>query len=118
MVMLTIWGYTFYGLTGTGIALLIVYVFNTLLVLIYMGLRFGARLRKAIFLLLSLQMGIGVTAFIATQWLSGLVYWAMAALLFSVSFCISLNILRRKTRLWERLKTDFCEKIIKNNRFS
>lgn len=110
MVMLTIGGYTYYGLTGTGIALLIVYVFNTLLVLTYMGLKFGVRLRNAIFLLLSLQMGIGVSAFIATQWLSGLVYWAMAALLSSVSFCISLNILRRKTRLWERLKQIFVKK--------
>ena len=104
IVVLTIVCYKFYGLTGTGIALLAAGLFNTLLVFGYIGLKFGVRIRKAIFLLLLLQMGIGVAAFFATQWLSGFGYWVAGIVLFCISLWISVNILRRKTHLWDKMK--------------
>lgn len=113
IVVLTILGYKFYGLTGTGIALLAAAVFNTLLVLTYMGLKFGVFVRKTIFLLLLIQLGIGATAFFATQWLSGWGYWLSGILLFIVSLSISVNILRRKTHLWDKIKAKIHKKLEK-----
>ena len=113
IVVLTILGYQFYGLTGTGIALLAAAVFNTLLVLTYMGLKFGVFVRKTIFLLLLIQLGIGATAFFATQWLSGWGYWLSGILLFIVSLSISVNILRRKTHLWDKIKAKIHKKLEK-----
>ena len=104
VVVLTIVCYQFYGLTGAGAALLAAGVFNTLLVMGYIGLKFGVHIRKAIFLLLLLQMGIGVAAFFATQWLSGFGYWLAGIGLFGISLWISVNILRRKTHLWDKIK--------------
>ena len=49
-------------------------------------------------------MAIGVTAFFASQWLSGFGYWLSGILLFLVSLSISVNILRRKTHLWDKFK--------------
>ncbi|MBQ2498291.1 MAG: hypothetical protein II509_06570, partial [Prevotella sp.] len=106
-------GYIYFGLTGTGIALLVSGLFNTLLVMGYIGLKFGVFVRKTIFLLLLIQLAIGATAFFATQWLSGWGYWLSGTLLFIVSLSISVNILRRKTHLWDKIKAKIHKKLEK-----
>ena len=113
IVVLTIVGYIYFGLTGTGIALLVAGLFNTLLVMGYIGLKFGVFVRKTIFLLLLIQLAIGATAFFATQWLSGWGYWLSGFLLFIVSLSISVNILRRKTHLWDKIKAKIHKKLEK-----
>lgn len=113
IVVLTIVGYIYFGLTGTGIALLVAGLFNTLLVMGYIGLKFGVFVRKTIFLLLLIQLAIGATAFFATQWLSGWGYWLSSFLLFIVSLSISVNILRRKTHLWDKIKAKIHKKMEK-----
>ncbi len=113
IVVLTIVGYIYFGLTGTGIALLVAGLFNTLLVMGYIGLKFGVFVRKTIFLLLLIQLAIGATAFFATQWLSGWPYWLSGILLFIVSLSISVNILRRKTHLWDKIKAKIHKKLQK-----
>lgn len=113
IVVLTIVGYIYFGLTGTGIALLVAGLFNTLLVMGYIGLKFGVFVRKTIFLLLLIQLAIGATAFFATQWLSGWPYWLSGFLLFIVSLSISVNILRRKTHLWDKIKAKIHKKLEK-----
>ena len=113
IVILTIVGYIYFGLTGTGIALLVAGLFNTLLVMGYIGLKFGVFVRKTIFLLLLIQLAIGAMAFFATQWLSSWGYWLSGILLFIVSLSISVNILRRKTHLWDKIKAKIHKKLEK-----
>ena len=107
VVGLTILGYLYDGLTGTGVAILAAGVFNILLVLIYTKLKFGVQLRPFLVLLLLSQMSIGIAAYAVTRLFTGVPYWTLGAFLFLLSFFISLKILHKKTHFWEGLKKRF-----------
>ncbi len=103
-------GYSYYGLNGLGWGLLLTVMLNFVLVLSFMRWRFGVILRKSLFMILALHMCLGVLAFLATIVLQGIAYWIIGTTLTLASLLATLHILRRKTRLWESLKSKFFKK--------
>jgi O-antigen/teichoic acid export membrane protein len=111
IVLLIIVGYHYYGLVGTGYALALSAVGNTVLVLLYMGLRFGVRLNRLLTGCLLTQAAIGMGAFFMAESTSGVVYVVSGIMLFAVSLFISVSVLRQRTYLWEKLVGKFKEKL-------
>jgi len=110
-LLLGIIGYSLYGLDGLGWGLLLTVTLNFALVLSYMRWKFGVVLRMSLFMILIIHLSIGVLAFLATRFLQGPIYWMVGGALFLGSLLVTLNILRKKTRLWESLKTKLLKKI-------
>ena len=104
MVILVIVGYNLWGLTGTGYAILLTTVLNSVLVLTYMRLRFDVRISWKLYKIHFLQTAIGILAFYLSMVLTDLGYWLSGVLLSALSIFISVRILRSKTSLWEKLK--------------
>ena len=104
MAFLVIMGYRLWGLTGTGIAILLATVLNSLLIVTYMGRRFQVRLRWGLVRIFLIQTGIGCGAFYASMLLSGAGYWAVGIVVSLLSLGVSVGILRSKTHLWRKLK--------------
>ncbi len=111
IVLLIIVGYHYFGLEGTGYALTFAALGNTLLVLLYMGLRFGVRLNGLLTGCLIVQSAIGIAAVLLAENTSGMGYVAAGALLFAVSLFISVSVLRQRSSLWEKLVRKFIDKI-------
>ena len=111
MVVLVIFGYQLWGLTGTGVALLTVTVLNSVLVISYMGCRFQVRLGSELIRTLLVHMSIGMLAFYCSMKMSGIGYWLAGVFFALVSLGVSVIILRRKTHLWEKLKDKILNRV-------
>lgn len=104
LVILVVWGFRTYGLTGAGIAITVTGVLEWLWIWGYCMLKYKYRPTLPIFKYMLMQLAVGVLAFVVTQQTDGWVYWLSGTALFVVSLAISLSILHSKTSLWKKLR--------------
>ena len=104
MVVVVIAFYRFWGLFGTGLAMLVMAGFDLLMQIAYMRCRYGYILSREVVAYAFIQLPIGITAYGVTCYLKGAAYWFFGACLFVASAFVSLAVIRQKTRLWQRLK--------------
>lgn len=104
ITVLIIGGYDHYGLDGTGYALLITAILNSLMVLSYMRWKFGVVIRPGVGKIFSLHFFVTLLAFYITITCEGWAYWILGIALSTVSLSVSLYILKQKSHLWEKLK--------------
>ncbi len=103
IVVFVVVGYERLHLLGTGIALLVAGVANLLFVLAYMWRRYRYHLSREVLLYAGIQFPLGVVAYLSTLAFTGAYYWAAGLLLGFVSLGVSIQVLRSKSHLWERI---------------
>lgn len=96
-------GYKFWGIYGTGVAIVVAHVFDFLLINGYAYWRYKYRSSLEIGQYAAIQMLIGLVAFIVSLSFETWLYWVIEAILVMFSAAYSIYVLRHKTRLWESL---------------
>ncbi len=104
LVVAVVVGFRQWGLWGTGLALVIAHMFETILVWGYAYVYYGYRPTSVVFRYATIQTLIGLVAYGVSLLTEGWVYWITEAALTLVSTAYSVHILRQKTHLWDSLK--------------
>ena len=107
LVVLMIFCFELWGLLGTGIALLLAHLFDYVLINGYAYMKYGYRCSVTVFRYAFVQLSLGAFAYVLTLTASGLAYWLLGAVIVLLSGLFSLQVLRRKTHLWEALTRRF-----------
>lgn len=107
LVVLMIFCFERWGLLGTGIALLLAHLFDYVLINGYAYMKYGYRCSVTVFRYAFVQLSLGAFAYVLTLTASGLAYWLLGAVIVLLSGLFSLQVLRRKTHLWEALTRRF-----------
>ena len=107
LVALVIIGYRLLGLYGTGLALSLSYLAETLIVYLFCHIRYGFRLSAGVVQCLAMQLPLGLSVYMLVFVNNTVVYWFMGTLICFVSLAISLYVLHQKTSLWNALKRKF-----------
>ena len=107
LVVAIIFGYRWWGIWGTGLALVIAHVAEYLIVTGYACWQYGYRCTWTIGRYALVQLSIGILAYACSCLFAGWIYWITEAALTIVSTAYSVSILRQKTHLWESLKRRF-----------
>ncbi len=107
LVVAVIIGYRHWGIYGTGVALVVAHVCEYLLTMAYAYWKFNYRSTWMIVRYASLQMLLGGGAFVVSLLCEGWCYWIAEAALAIASTAYSIHVLRRKTHLWESLRSKF-----------
>lgn len=106
-VALIMLGYSCLGLLGTGVALVLSYISELIVILLYAGLRYRYFLSSRVCLYTLVQLPLGIAAYAVTLFASGWTYWLLGILFFMLSAVFSLYVLYQKTSLWNKLKQRF-----------
>ena len=107
LVVLMVVCFERWGLVGTGIALLLAHLFDYVMINGYAYKKYGYRCSVAVFGYVFVQLLLGALAYVLTLTASGLAYWLLGAVIVLLSGLFSLQVLRRKTHLWEALTRRF-----------
>ncbi len=108
-VVLVTTGFAWHGLTGTGVALLIMSAVDFLVQAFYMHVRYGFRISIPVLKYLAVELSLGVATYACT-WLTGVAYWMAGGVLVVASLLTTLYILRNKTNLSGSLRNLFGRK--------
>ena len=100
-----IWLYDAFGLTGAGAAITFAALFDMGMLMIYMHYKYDYVMSRQVVKYIVLFFSMGITAFLITFLENRNVYWIIGFVFVLISSGISLNILRRKTGLWNKLKS-------------
>jgi O-antigen/teichoic acid export membrane protein len=103
LVVSVIMGYRWWGITGTGVAIVVAHMAEYVLTLGYAYWQYGYRPTLQICRYAVAQLLLGVLAYVVSLLLGGWKYWITEAALAIASTAYSVYILRQKTRLWEAL---------------
>ena len=93
-VILIFFGYRYWGLFGTGVAITLAHVFEFLLVNAYAYKKYGYRSSATVYGYAIVQGALGLLAYILTLVADGYLYWAVGALIMMLSGLLSLKALR------------------------
>jgi O-antigen/teichoic acid export membrane protein len=93
-VILIFFGYRYWGLFGTGVAITLAHVFEFLLVNAYAYKKYGYRRSATVYGYAIVQGALGLLAYILTLVADGYLYWAVGALIVMLSGLLSLKALR------------------------
>ena len=93
-VILIFFGYRYWGLFGTGVAITLAHVFEFLLVNAYAYKKYGYRSSATVYGYAIVQGALGLLAYILTLVADGYLYWAVGALIVILSGLLSLKALR------------------------
>lgn len=102
-VILIVISYQHWGLLGTGIAITLAHVFDYLMINIYAYKKYGYRSSAAVSRYAIVLFALGFLAYACTILLDGIVYWLVEFVLVVASCLYSLQTLRAKTHLWQKL---------------
>lgn len=109
--ILTVWlitnGYNLLGLNGAGWGYLVAEAVDVTVVLVYTYIRYHYRMTLNVLRYILYHIPVIILAFLCTQFLTEWTYWLFGFIWAVASIIISVNILRRKTKLWEKLKKYF-----------
>jgi hypothetical protein len=109
LVGLIMWGYSRWGLVGTGVALSVSYVLDLLMVAGYAYFRYGYYMSGQVLRYSVIQLLLGGAILFAVSRLqvffSSGICWGLGVVLCVVSLLYSLRVLQRKTSLWTALTT-------------
>ncbi len=107
LVIAIILGFRWWGIWGTGLAIVVAHFSELLIVGSYAYLKYSYKSTWAIFRYFSVQLCIGLVAFAISCLIDGWLYWIIEAALTIISTAYTVHVLRQKTRLWESLKRKF-----------
>jgi len=110
LVVLIVFGYRFWGLFGTGLALSLSYLFDLLLVGTYACVRYHYRVSSSVVRYSAVQLGLGLAVYVVTLMAGTVAYWILGSLLCVASLTVSVHILHQKTSLWASLTRKFRNK--------
>jgi hypothetical protein len=83
------------------------HLFDYVLINGYAYMKYGYRCSVTVFGYAFVQLSLGAFAYVLTLTASGLAYWLLGAVIVLLSGLFSLQVLRRKTHLWEALTRRF-----------
>ena len=104
-------GYSAFGLTGMGIAITLAYAMEMAFVIIVCRLRYGYRVSEGVMRAILLHAAIGICVYCCTLMQSRLAYCVAGAALFSIDAWLSLSVVRKHTRIMEKLKNRFIKRV-------
>ena len=107
LILAVVFGFRRWGLWGTGLAIVVAHALETVLVGSYAYVYYGYRPTSIVFRYAAVQMLIGFMAYGVSLFTEGWPYWIAEAALTLVSTAYSVHILRKKTHLWQSLKSRF-----------
>ena len=107
LVLLMFLAVEHYGLFGAGLALFLAGIFDLFVVLLYANIQYRYKLSRSVIIYILLQFPCCFASFVIAWIFSGPMYWTLGMFVVLVSFLISLNILRSKTRLWAKIISKF-----------
>ena len=93
-----------WGLTGTGVALMLANVFDMLVIYLYARIRYRYRLSRQAVIYSILHFSIGVAAYMATFAATTALRITLGLATFAASLSVSLYALQKKTSLLENIK--------------
>lgn len=102
-VLMVVFGFSHWGIFGTGLAIVAAHVFEYLFVNAYAYWKYGYRCTWEVVRYALVQLSLGIEAYFVSCISDGWVYWTTEAALTFVSTAYSLYVLRQKTHLWEAL---------------
>ncbi len=94
-------GFRFWGIWGTGLAIVMAHIAETIIVTGYAICKYSYRTTSSVVRYFLTQLLFGVTAYAVTCLAEDWTYWIIETALAIASTAYSVNILRQKTRLWE-----------------
>jgi len=109
-IVTLMWGFSRWGLFGTGVALVLSYVVELVTVTLYTHRHYGYVLSSAVVRYSLLQFAIGALAYSTTFVESAGLRWTLGFLAVITSLGFSLAILRKKTSLWNALTKKYLRK--------
>jgi hypothetical protein len=102
-VLMVVFGFSHWGIFGTGLAIVAAHVFEYLFVNAYAYWKYGYRCTWEVVRYALVQLSLGIEAYFVSCISDGWVYWTTEAALTFVSTAYSVYVLRQKTHLWEAL---------------
>lgn len=102
-VVLLVCGYSYWGLYGTGIALVLSYAVEMVVVYLYVHFRFRYTVSTPVLCYLAVQLLLGVGVYASTFIQSARLSWGLGLAGVVLSTAFSFTVLRRKTSLWNAL---------------
>lgn len=103
-VIANVIGFRYWGVYGTGIAIVVAHVFEYLFVNGFAYLRYGYRRNQKVTRSAVVQLTIGVATLVVTLRAEGYLYWCLGAAMMAISTWYSVNKLRQSVSLWNALK--------------
>ena len=103
-VVLVVFGFQKYGLSGAGVAVTLAGVFDLFIVYLCARFKYRFRFSKGVFQMVIVQIPLGIAAFSLTFMDRGVCYWLAGSCCLLVSLLISLYLLNKKTTLLQVLK--------------
>jgi len=97
-VILIFFGYRYWGLFGTGIAITLAHVFEYLLVNGYAYKKYGYRSSATVYGYAIVQVALGLLAFVLTLTANGFLYWGIGILIVLLSSALSWHVLHQKRK--------------------
>ena len=110
IVLFVITGWYACGLTGTGLGILVSACAEVCTLICYMRWKYGYCLSSDVITVMLQQLPLGLAAYLVTLSGTPWLYWLLGIVVIAISTAASLNVLRKKTRLWESLKAKFQKK--------
>ena len=104
MVVAVILGYHFWGLEGAGWGLFVTGLVDIIVIWVFAHFHYRYEVSPMVFKYAAIQLPLAMAGFFVTRCLGGVSYWVLGVVLVLVSLAISVEILRRKTSLWKKLK--------------
>lgn len=104
IVVLVIYGYKWFGLLGTGIALSLAHLIELIIVLSYAYIRYGYSPSASVLGYMAMSYPLGALANATTFFTSPCYYWVVGLLLVAVSVSSSLYVVCKKTSIRDALK--------------
>lgn len=111
LVACVVFFFSRHGLTGAGVAILMAGFLDLVFTYAYCRYRYGYRPSGSVLLYATLQIPVGVAAYALTYVENPWIYWVGGALLTLLSLLISVQILKRKTHLWNKLTQKILQKL-------
>ena len=103
LVVAIVMGYRWWGIWGTGVAIVVAHVVECMTVNAYAYWQYSYHSTWRVWRYALLQMSIGALAYAVSLLAEGFAYWIAEAALTLVSTACSLYILHQKTHLWQAL---------------
>jgi O-antigen/teichoic acid export membrane protein len=110
LVACVVLGFRKWGLLGCGIAITFVGLLDFLIILLYTRYKYGFHLSSRVRVYAMMQLPFGILAYLVTFVSNPWVYWGVGMLLGCASLAVSIMVLRKKTTLWESIKTKIKKK--------
>lgn len=103
LVLLIIYGYSRWGLWGTGLALAVSYLLDMILIFVYARLRYGFVMSRQVMCYMLVMLPIGGIAYAITLMPLTGIYWLLGFIVCIINVALSCYILSKKAALWSSL---------------